>query len=418
MKNKNIKQWVFNKRKSINDIFGNARPNVEDDSPTTMDTDNADLGASPQNPPPLPTKTVFYAKGNPFRVSTRYSYLRTLGHGAYGVVCAANDAVLQRKVAIKKVAAVFEDLTDAKRIIREIRLLGYMKHDNVLRIVDIDEPELYDTFADVYIVTELMDTDLHKLLHSSHPLVESQRKYFAYQMLRALRYIHSASVWQCDIKICDFGLARYLDPAEAAAHDMTEYVVTRWYRAPELLLACDEYGAAIDMWSVGCVIAELYSRKPIFPGRDVKNQIELICSVVGKPQVDDFHFVKNHAARQFIAHLPPSNREDLRKLLPGAGPAVIDLVDRLLQFDPRNRLSAEEALNHPYVRDYRDVASEKVADHLDYNTLEPPNEQKLGKDGIRRLMWNEILKFHPDAMFREPQSAKDAALKVNYMTSF
>eukprot|EP00178_Gracilaria_changii_P000741 TRINITY_DN1097_c0_g1_i2.p1 TRINITY_DN1097_c0_g1~~TRINITY_DN1097_c0_g1_i2.p1 ORF type:complete len:466 (-),score=50.26 TRINITY_DN1097_c0_g1_i2:130-1320(-) len=396
-----------------------------------MDSATSESAFSSHHPPPVPIKTVFFAKGNPFRVDPRYSYVRTLGHGAYGVVCAANDAVHQRRVAIKKIAAVFEDLTDAKRIIREIRLLGSLNHENILNIIDIDEPEHYESFADVYIVTELMDTDLHKLLQSSHPLVESQRKYFAYQMLRSLRYIHSANILHrdlkpanvlvsetCDIKLCDFGLARYLDPVDAAANGMTEYVVTRWYRAPELLLACDEYNAAIDMWSVGCVIAELYSRRPIFPGRDVKNQIEVICSVVGKPMGDEFHFIKNHNARDFITRLNPSTRQDFRKLIPGAGPAAIDLVDRLLQFDPRKRLSAEEALNHPYVREYRDVASEKVAAQLDYNTLEPPNEQKLGKDGIRRLMWNEILKFHPQARFREPQSAKDAELKVNYMTSF
>lgn len=138
----------------------------------------------------LSAKTVFSAKGTPFRIDNRYSYLRTLGLGAYGVVCAATDDSSGQNVAVKKVAGVFEDLTDAKRIIREIRLLSCMKHENILQIVDIDEPEDYNAFEDVYIVTELMDTDLNKLLRSKHPLLEEQRQFFSYQILRALKYIH------------------------------------------------------------------------------------------------------------------------------------------------------------------------------------------------------------------------------------
>lgn len=193
---------------------------------------------------------------------------------------------------------------------------------------------------------------------------------------------------------------------------MTEYVVTRWYRAPELLLACEEYGAAIDMWSVGCVIAELYSRTAIFPGRNVKNQIEIICSVVGRPSSREIGFVTNHKARDFLSRLPPTGRQDFRKLLPGACASAIDLVERLLQFDPAQRISASVALNHPFVADYRKPESEITASHLDFDSLEPPNEKKLGKDGIRRLMWNEILKFHPKARLREPHSARAAELKV------
>lgn len=145
-------------------------------------------------------KVSFNVKGNPFKIDSRYSYLKTLGFGAYGIVCAATDTKTQRRVAVKKVSNVFEDLTDAKRIIREIRLLRCMNHDNILKILDIDEPENYSTFNDVYIVTELMDTDLAKLLRSSAKLLESQRKYFVYHILRALQYIHSVNIMHRDLK--------------------------------------------------------------------------------------------------------------------------------------------------------------------------------------------------------------------------
>lgn len=173
---------------------------------------------SPAAVPPLAPKTHFSVKGTAFCVEGRYSFVKALGLGAYGVVCAVSDSVTGKKVAVKKVSGVFDDLTDAKRIIREIRLLGQMNHENILAVLDMDEPADYATFNDVYIVTELMDTDLNKLLRSKHPLLEAQCKYFGYQLLRALLYIHSVNIIHrdikpanvlvnenCDVKLCTFG---------------------------------------------------------------------------------------------------------------------------------------------------------------------------------------------------------------------
>jgi serine/threonine protein kinase len=376
-----------------------------------------------QAPPP---KVTFSAKGTDFRVDPRYTFIKALGLGAYGIVCSAGDSVEQTNVAIKKVTGVFDDQTDAKRIIREIRLLCSMQHENILRITDIDEPESYATFNDVYIMTELMDTDLNKLLRSKHPLLDAQRKFFTYQIFRALKYIHSANILHrdlkpanvlvsenCDLKICDFGLARYVDPAEGPAQAMTEYVVTRWYRAPELLLAGEEYTAAIDMWSAGCLLAELYTRKPIFPGRDVKNQIEVVSSVVGKPTREQIQNIPNRRAREFIAGLPDDKGIGLISVMKDACPEAIDLVTKLLQFDPNDRLTASQALEHPYVAEFRDEESETTAhSSLILESLEPPNEKKLGREGVRRLMWDEMLKFHPSARLREPASAAIAEKKV------
>jgi mitogen-activated protein kinase 1/3 len=222
---------------------------------------------------------------------------------------------------------------------------------------------------------------------------------------------------QCDLKICDFGLARFVDVAtEGPAQAMTEYVVTRWYRAPELLLASDEYTAAIDMWSAGCLIAELYTRKPIFPGRDVKNQIEVVCQLVGKPSPEEIKEIPNRRAREFLGSLPDIPRADLRQVLPDACPLAIDLITKLLQFDPKHRLSAPDALDHAFVAEFRDEETEIEADHkLKFQTLEPPNEKELGREGIRRLMWDEMLKFHPSARLREPPSALLAAKKIQSM---
>lgn len=196
---------------------------------------------------------------------------------------------------------------------------------------------------------------------------------------------------------------------------MTEYVVTRWYRAPELLLANDDYTCAIDMWSVGCILAELYSRSPLFPGHDVKHQLELICVVLGKPTSPEIQNITNKRAREFVMRLPEQKRFTLRSLMTDADEMAIDLAERLLKFDPAKRLTANQALEHPYVSDYRDKRTEAKSALIDTNQLEPPNEGKLGREGIRWLMWNEILTFHPEAKNREPIAAKDAQKKFGHL---
>lgn len=212
MKHKELKQWVLEKRRSLSDKLAVSRqdshlqPQLQSQPASDrnhlehsdfetgdkkiggMEIDTmmrADSGAS------SPKKTTFSVRGGtPFCVDARYSYLKTLGFGAYGIVCSANDSKSGKRMAVKKVSGVFNDLTDAKRIIREIRLLRHMNHDNVLKVVDIDEPDNYTTFNDVYIVTELMDTDLNKLIRNSAKLLDSQRKFFLYHLFRALKYIH------------------------------------------------------------------------------------------------------------------------------------------------------------------------------------------------------------------------------------
>lgn len=213
------KNWVRQKRKSLTNLLHiSLRPAQSTDqtdyeipplgertNSTSQSAASKDFGmendaGSQQDGCQIAPKTTFTVRGNRFNLNSRYSYVKSLGFGAYGVVCAAVDTTTKRRVAVKKVSNVFEDLTDAKRILREIRLLRSMNHDNVLKIIDIDDPADYDTFNDVYIVTELMDTDLGKLLRSSAKLLDSQRKFFVYHMLRALQYIHSANIMHRDLK--------------------------------------------------------------------------------------------------------------------------------------------------------------------------------------------------------------------------
>jgi tRNA A-37 threonylcarbamoyl transferase component Bud32 len=238
---------------------------------------------------------TFKAGNHTFTVDTKYSFNRVIGSGAYGVVISAQDTQLKTRVAIKMVPKAFQDEIDAKRILREIKLLKHFKHENIVSIVDMMPPmaRYVDDFADVYIVGELMETDLYRIIYSKQSLSLDHVQYFIYQVLRALKYIHSANVLHrdlkpsnllvnsnCDLKVCDFGLARgvYGDDRmnnSSKRHLLTEYVVTRWYRAPEIMLACHEYDKPVDIWSTGCILAELLSRKPFFPGEDYIDQVRL-----------------------------------------------------------------------------------------------------------------------------------------------
>ena len=220
-----------------------------------------------------------------FDVDAQYSLLDVVGQGAYGVVCAALDEDSGETVAIKKITNAFEHELYAKRTLREIRLLRLLKHDNLIGLKIILPPLKSDGFKDLYIISELMETDLSSIIKSPQPLSDEHVQFFLYQILRGLKFLHTANVIHrdmkprnlllnsnCDLKICDLGLARGVTPDDAAAAELTEYVVTRWYRAPEIMLACQEYTKAIDMWSVGCIFAELLGRKPIFPGDDYIDQ--------------------------------------------------------------------------------------------------------------------------------------------------
>eukprot|EP00246_Nothoceros_aenigmaticus_P015247 TRINITY_DN6247_c0_g1_i1.p1 TRINITY_DN6247_c0_g1~~TRINITY_DN6247_c0_g1_i1.p1 ORF type:complete len:369 (+),score=54.93 TRINITY_DN6247_c0_g1_i1:117-1223(+) len=339
-----------------------------------------------------------------FEIDTKYVPIKPIGKGAYGVVCSARNVETAEKIAIKKITNAFENTTDARRTLREIRLLRHLSHENIIAVKDIMKPVGKHHFNDVYLVYELMDTDLHQIIRSSQTLTDEHFQYFIYQLLRGLKYVHSANVLHrdlkpsnlllnasCDLKIGDFGLAR---TNSEKGQFMTEYVVTRWYRAPELLLSCEEYTCAIDMWSVGCIFAELLGRKPIFPGKDYIHQLKLIINLIGTPDESDLHFIQNPKARNYIQSLQFVPRVSLARLYPRANPLAINLIDRMLVFDPRKRLTVTQALEHPYLAMLHDVTIEP--------TLPVPleiefEEPDLREDALRERVWNEMIFYHPEA---------------------
>ncbi|KAK9711721.1 MAPK protein hog1, partial [Basidiobolus ranarum] len=244
--------------------------------------------------------------GTIFEVTTRYTDLQPVGMGAFGLVCSAKDALTGQPVAIKKIMKPFSTPVLAKRTYRELKLLKHLKHENIISLIDV----FISPLEDIYFVTELLGTDLHRLL-SSRPLEKQFIQYFLYQLLRGLKYVHSAGVVHrdlkpsnilinenCDLKICDFGLARIQDP------QMTGYVSTRYYRAPEIMLTWQKYDVGVDIWSVGCIFAEMLEGKPLFPGKDHVHQFSIITELLGTPPDDVIQTICSENTLRFVQSLP------------------------------------------------------------------------------------------------------------------
>ncbi|KAH9422036.1 hypothetical protein DERP_002328 [Dermatophagoides pteronyssinus] len=290
---------------------------------------------------------------------------RPIGYGAFGVVWSVTDPRDGKRVALKKMPNVFQNLISSKRVFREIKMLSFFKHDNVLSALDILQPPLINFFQEIYVITELMESDLHKIIVSSQPLTPDHIKVFLYQMLRGLKYLHSARILHRDIKpgnllvnsncllkICDFGLARVEE--NDRSRKMTQEVVTQYYRAPELLMGAKYYHEAIDMWSIGCIFAELLGRRILFQAQTPIQQLELITDLLGTPSLDDMRYACE-AARLHVLRQPMKihRLSSLAKLSNHANSEAIHLLCQMLNFNPDKRINSATALNHPYLSEGR-----------------------------------------------------------------
>ncbi|WVZ21149.1 hypothetical protein V8G54_008471 [Vigna mungo] len=282
-----------------------------------------------------------------FEIDSKYVPIKPIGRGAYGIVCSSVNKETNEKVAIKKIQNAFENRIDALRTLRELKLLRHLHHENVIALKDIMMPVQRNSFKDVYLVYELMDTDLHQIIKSSQALSNDHCQYFLFQ-----------GFW-----------------------------------APELLLCCDNYGTSIDVWSVGCIFAELLGRKPIFPGSECLNQLKLIINILGSQREEDIEFIDNPKAKKYIKSLPSSPGTPFSRLYPNAHPLAIDLLAKMLVFDPTKRISVTEALQHPYMAPLYDPNCDPPA----VIPIDLDIDEDLGEEMIREMMWKEMLHYHPEA---------------------
>ncbi|XP_062206427.1 mitogen-activated protein kinase 8-like isoform X1 [Phragmites australis] len=343
--------------------------------------------------------------------ANRYKIQEVVGKGSYGVVCSAIDQHTGDKVAIKKIHNIFEHLSDAARILREIKLLRLLRHPDIVEIKHIMLPPSRRDFKDIYVVFELMDTDLHQVIKANDDLTKEHHQFFLYQMLRALKYIHTANVYHrdlkpknilananCKLKICDFGLARVAFNDTSTTVFWTDYVATRWYRAPELCGSFfSKYSPAIDIWSIGCIFAEILTGKPLFPGKNVVHQLDLMTDLLGIPSLDTVSRIRNEKARRYLSSMRKKQPVPFSERFPKADPAALKLLQRLLAFDPKDRPTAEEALADPYFKGLAKVEREPSCQPITKMEFEF-ERRKVTKEDIKELIFLEILEYHPQLL--------------------
>ncbi|KAK3134758.1 hypothetical protein QOZ80_5BG0410370 [Eleusine coracana subsp. coracana] len=343
--------------------------------------------------------------------ASRYQVSEVIGKGSYGVVAAAIDTQTGERVAIKKIVDVFDHVSDATRILREVKLLRLLRHPDIVQIKHIMLPPSRREFKDIYVIFELMESDLHQVIKANDDLTPEHHQFFLYQLLRGMKYIHAANVFHrdlkpknilanadCRLKICDFGLARVSFCDTPSAIFWTDYVATRWYRAPELCGSFfAKYTPAIDIWSVGCIFAELLTGKPLFPGKNVVHQLDLMTDLLGTPSAESISKIRNEKARRYLSNMRKKPAVPFTKKFPGVEPMALHLLKRLLSFDPKERPSAAEALTDPYFNGLANNEREPIAQPISKLEFEF-EKRKLGKDDVRELIYREILEYHPQML--------------------
>ncbi|XP_011499070.1 PREDICTED: mitogen-activated protein kinase 14B isoform X1 [Ceratosolen solmsi marchali] len=343
-----------------------------------------------------------------WEVPERYQMLTPVGSGAYGQVCSAVDTTTGRKVAIKKLARPFQSAVHAKRTYRELRMLKHMNHENIIGLLDVFHPCVsLEDFQNVYLVTHLMGADLNNIIRTQK-LSDDHVQFLVYQILRGLKYIHSAGIIHrdlkpsniavnedCELKILDFGLAR---PTE---NEMTGYVATRWYRAPEIMLNWMHYNQTVDIWSVGCIMAELFTGRILFPGQDHMDHLTRVLVLCGTPTEETWEKITSQEARNYIRSLPRLKKKNFKEVFRGANPLAIELLELMLELDAEKRITAEQALAHPYLAQYADPTDEPVSSPYDQSF----EDMELPVEKWKELVYHEVVNFAPQQQIPSAESS-------------
>jgi len=306
--------------------------------------------------------------------ASRYLKINQIGKGAYGSVIKYQDVFTKEMVAIKKLQKI-DDIFDAKQVLREIIILKNCDHQQILKLKGFFLEENLGSIQ-VYVVTELMDFDLYTVIRNSQKeMTNDHIQYIMFQIFLGVYYLHENNIVHrdikpnnilldetCQVKLCDFGLAR--EVKDKADQNKTEYVVTRYYRAPEIMLNSRKYDSAVDIWSVGCTFFELIESEILFKKAETYIELlNLIFKFLGTPGKEIIEQVENIHAKNWILkqeYYPPKQISDhLKKNIPNEAK---DLLNKCLVIDPNQRITAKEALRHPYFENlYEEDIDAKVS---------------------------------------------------------
>lgn len=345
-----------------------------------------------------------------FTILRRYQNLKSIGSGAQGIVCAAYDSVTGQNVAIKKLSRPFQNVTHAKRAYREFKLMKLVNHKNIIGLLNAFTPQkTLEEFQDVYLVMELMDANLCQVIQMD--LDHERMSYLLYQMLCGIKHLHLAGIIHrdlkpsnivvksdCTLKILDFGLAR----TAGTTFMMTPYVVTRYYRAPEVILGMG-YHENVDIWSVGCIMGEMIRGAVLFPGTDHIDQWNKIIEQLGTPS-PDFMRRLQPTVRNYVENRPRYSGYAFDKLFPDVlfpsdspehsklkASQARDLLSKMLVIDPEKRISVDDALSHSYINVWYDEAEVNAPAPAPYDHSVDEREHTV--EQWKELIYKEVLEY-------------------------
>ncbi|GMI43407.1 hypothetical protein TeGR_g8301 [Tetraparma gracilis] len=343
-------------------------------------------------------------------VRRKFELCQKTGKGAYGIVWKAIEKRSRSVIALKKCFDAFRNATDAQRTYREIMYLQELSgHDNLIRMQHVIKAE---NDRDIYLTFDFMETDLHAVIRADI-LEDIHKKYVVYQILKALKFLHSAELLhrdikpsnillnsECHVKICDFGLCRSVAESAGPSPVLTDYVATRWYRAPEILLGSTQYGKGVDTWSLGCILAEMLSNRPLFQGNSTMNQLEKIIAVTGKPSGEDIESINSPFALTLLESIPPARNTSLSEIFPSQAAEALELMHQCLMFNPSKRCKAEDALRHPFVAEFHNPDDEPTFLNGPCSIAIQDNK-KLSAGDYRDKLYREIKERRKEARRKE-----------------
>lgn len=348
----------------------------------------------------VPTRADEYVEKQVLR---RLELCYRLGKGAYGVVWKVIEKRTRRVIALKKYFDVLGRSQDAQRVYREIMYLQALsEHDNIINIYHVIRAE---NGQDMYITFEYMQTDLYAAINANI-LASIHKKYIIYQLLKGLKFIHSAGVVHrdikpsnlllnkdCHLKICDFGLARSLESGQGTVENpkLTDYLGTRWYRAIEVLLGSMHYTFAVDIWAVGCIYAEMLLSRPLFPGTSVIDQVVKVLELIGRPSVHEIESVDSAYASTLLEILPVLRPVSFVETFPDVSAEALNFMNQCLCYNPKRgyRCTVTDALRHPLMSEFHDADDEPVTSKL----LLPHNDyQLLATSEYREAIYDAVFK--------------------------
>ncbi|EZA60521.1 hypothetical protein DMN91_009959 [Ooceraea biroi] len=354
----------------------------------------------------------------------RYITLNQLGDGTFGSVVLGERIDTGEKVAIKRMKRKYYSWEEAMNL-REVKSLKKLSHANVVKLKEvIRENDV------LYFVFEYMKENLYQLMKDRDKLFpEPVIRNMVYQVLQGLAFMHKHGFFHRDmkpenllcmgpelVKIADFGLAREI----RSRPPYTDYVSTRWYRAPEVLLHSTTYNSPIDIWAVGCIMAELYTFRPLFPGKSEIDEIFKICSVVGTPDKDDWP-EGYQLATAMNFKFPNFTRTSLAVLIPNAGEEAVIIMEDMLQWNPLKRPTAQQSLRYPYfqVGDPRIINSKKIGvvsqRELAMNKINLPSATpKQYNNYPHKDVVNSVLQSRAPEVVVEPQQQSATLPLLNY----